>query len=250
MRRFNPVAEKIVTNEYGIPRAKHLMPNNDTIVREAISRLSKKTSGQHIEGHFFESLEEVMAIGYKIYLEHERRAKQKSVKMIRDKHRAPNEKREEIFFQSGIDFENSATQMRKARAGGAFESYIEKLLEYIGIPSEKSTGKFGKLLNRTDRVIPSVAVARKHSDRAIFLSMKTSLAERWRQVPQEQKRMWTVYLITLDKKLSVNKASEINDSGLVLFVRDEIKLKEGIKDLNNVRSLSDLPEHLSQYRKN
>jgi len=53
----------------------------------------------------------------------------------------------------------------------------------------------------------------------------------------------------LDENISESKAKEIDKSGIVLFVRDELKEKKGLKNLNGIRKLSELPDHLSSYKK-
>lgn len=242
--------KKTRVNDFGIPPPTELIPDNEKIVYEALNGITKKLTPQYVEKNFYKILLQVMKSGYKIFLEHEEKAKMKSLELIEKKYSEKNkDDKNKILFFSGINFENSASQMRKSRAGGAFEIYVEKLLAYIGIPSEKASGKFGKTLKGTDRLVPSVKMAIEQPDRAKFLSMKTTLAERWRQVVQEQNRGWAVYLVTLDENLSADKAEEINKSGIVLFVRDELKSKKDIKNFNNIRKLSDLPEHLSQYKK-
>jgi len=240
---------KNFSDNFGIPRAKSLIPDNDSIITEALKRVRKHFSKKYVEENFFQALKQVMDEGYKIYLEGEEKAKKQTIVLVNQlckKEKSLN--KDEVLFFSGINFENSATQMRKARAGGAFEIYVEKLLDILEIPSEKTSGKLAKILNRTDRVVPSVKIASKQPDLAKFLSMKTSLAERWKQVVPEQNKGWAVYLLTLDEKLTVEKAKEIDASGIVLFVRDPIKEKKGIDNLNNIRKLSDFPSHLSQYK--
>jgi len=154
-----------------------------------------------------------------------------------------------MVWNTAIKFEKSASQMRKARAGSAFELYIQKILSKMGIPSEKSTGKLREELNRTDLVVPNRELAAKQPDRAKFLSIKTTLAERWKQVVPEQNRGWAIYLLTLDDSISSSKARDIDKSGIVLFVRDELKENKGLKNLNGIRKLSELPDHLSSYKK-
>jgi len=241
--------ERAKSDNFGIPRPKSLIPDNEAIVLEAFKRITEKLSKEFVEENFYKALQQAMDEGYKIYLEGEDKAKKKTIELVNEL--CKKEKsltKDEVLFACGVNFENSATQMRKSRAGGAFELYVEKLLELMGIPSEKATGRHAKKLNRTDRVVPNVETAEKQPDRAKFISMKTSLAERWKQVVPEQNKGWAVYLLTLDEKITVEKAKEINSSGIVLFVRDEIKSKKEIDKLDNIRKLSDLPEHLSQYK--
>jgi len=192
----------------------------------------------------------MMDTGYDIFLDHQERAKHKAVDIFNKKTSKMDLKERDVtLMQLGVEFERSASQMRKARAGQALEIYTQKLFDMMDIPCEKPAGVEKDKLNRTDLVVPDKKTAFKQPDKAKFISIKTTLAERWKQVVPEQNRGWAVYLITLDKKLTVKKAKEIDKSGIVLFVPDEVKSKNEINDIDGVRSLSDLPEHLSHYKK-
>lgn len=224
---------------------KDLIPLNESIVDESLEKISSKMKPDYIEKNFYEVIDEAMKVGYKIYLSHEEAAKKQIIESIK-KSKA---KDDDLIWDTAIRFEKSASQMRKARAGSAFELYVQKILAKMGIPSEKSTGVHREELNRTDLVVPNRKIASKQPDRAKFLSIKTTLAERWKQVVPEQNRGWAIYLLTLDENISPSKAKDIDKSGIVLFVRDELKENKGLKNLNGIRKLSELPEHLSSYKK-
>jgi len=235
----------------GIPRPTELIPDNEQIVNEAIDALpAEKTKSGYVEKNFYKVLKLLMDTGYVIFLKHQDDAKNKCVEIFKKKFSGTDSKKKDLLlFQMGIDFEVSASQMRKARAGQALEIYVQKLLELMNIPCEKPSGSERDKLNRTDLVVPDKATAFKQPDKAKFISIKTTLAERWKQVVPEQNRGWAVYLLTLDYKLSVKKAKEIDKSGIVLFVPDEVKSRKEIKDIDGIRKLSDLPDHLSHYKK-
>jgi hypothetical protein len=97
-----------------------------------------------------------MKNGYQIYLSHEADAKQQILESIKK-----SKANDELIWDAAIKFEKSASQMRKVRAGSAFELYIQKILSKMGIPSEKSTGKLREELNRTDLVVPNRELAAK-----------------------------------------------------------------------------------------
>ncbi len=236
---------------YDVPSPTSLMPENKQIVGEAIKSVPKeKTTSKYIEKNFYEVLKLLMQTGYDIFLDHQQRAKNKTVDIFNSKtSKLEPKKRDMALLQLGVEFERSASQMRKARAGQALENYVQKLLELMNIPCEKPSGNERDKLNRTDLVVPDKATAFKQPDKAKFISIKTTLAERWKQVVPEQNRGWAVYLLTLDDKLSVKKANEIDKSGIVLFVPDGVKSRKEIKDIDGIRKLSDLPEHLSHYKK-
>jgi len=223
---------------------KDLIPLNEYIVDEALNKISSKMTPDNIEKNFYSVIDEAMKVGYQIYLSHEANAKKQILESIK-KAKADDE----MVWDTAIKFEKSASQMRKARAGSAFELYVYKILAKMGIPSEKSTGDLRDALNRTDLVVPNKELAAKQPDRAKFISIKTTLAERWKQIIPEQNRGWSIYLLTLDDNISESKAKEIDRSGIVLFVRDELKENKGLRNLNGIRKLSELPDHLSSYKK-
>jgi len=228
-----------------MPGPKDLIPPNESIVDEALEKMSSKMKADYIEKNFYEVIDEAMKIGYQIYLSHQENARKQIIELIKKS----KTKNDDLIWDTAIKFEKSASQMRKARAGAAFELYVHKILAKMGIPSEKSTGNLREVLNRTDLVVPNRELAAKQPDRAKFISIKTTLAERWKQVVPEQNRGWAIYLLTLDDNISESKAKEIDKSGIVLFVRDELKENKGLKNLNGIRKLSELPDHLSSYKK-
>ena len=132
---------------------KDLIPPNESIVDEALEKMSSKMTPEYIEKNFYEVVDEVMKIGYQIYLSHEKNAKQHVLESIK-KSKADDE----LVWDTAIKFEKSASQMRKARAGSAFELYVYKILAKMGIPSEKSTGDLRDELNRTDLVIFNILI--------------------------------------------------------------------------------------------
>lgn len=108
------------------------------------------------------------------------------------------------------------------------------------------TGEAKEKLRRIDIVIPSIQIALKTPDRAIFLTCKRTLRERWRQeVPQASPNQ-RIYLLTIDEELSGNKAEETNQQGLITFVRDELKQSKDLRGLSWVRKLSDFPKALKR----
>jgi hypothetical protein len=105
-------------------------------------------------------------------------------------------------------------QKRKASAGSTFEKVIAYLLKILDIKCEKAKGSIKKL-NRMDIVIPDQSTALNYPDKAIFISCKRTLRERWKQVLPEQNRGWKMYLLTLDNNISENKAIEFHNHGLI-----------------------------------
>jgi len=66
-----------------------------------------------------------------------------------------------------------------------------------------------------DRVIE-----RERPDKAYFLSCKRTLRERWKQTIPERKPSWRVFLLTQDEDLPEDKAEEIDELGMIVYVRE------------------------------
>ncbi len=159
------------------------------------------------------------------------------------------EKASEIFVEFGIlvqNFEKVLGNMRKARGGKTFEKVILNLLNFIDIKCEIPKGKAKEELRRVDIVIPSVEIAIKTPDRAIFLTCKRTLRERWKQEVPQARLNQRIYLITIDESLSKSKANEINQKGLIAFVRDELLEDKTFQRMPWIRKLSDLPKELKK----
>jgi len=138
-----------------------------------------------------------------------------------------------------------AGQRRRARGGGTFEMIIRYLLGKLNIPCQKPKGtKFTKILKRIDIVVPDQETAVTRPDQALFLSCKRTLRERWKQSIPERKPSWRVFLLTVDKELSEDKANEIDSLGMIVYVRDELKSKPYLANKAWIRRLSSLPQDL------
>jgi len=87
----------------------------------------------------------------------------------------------------------------------------------INIPCERPRDQEAQRnLERIDLVSPDVKTALKEPERAIFLTLKRTLRERWKQeVPAAQgRRCW---LLTIDLDISEAKADDIHRKGLEAF---------------------------------
>ena len=120
---------------------------------------------------------------------------------------------------------------------------MQELLALVGIPSEAVTRGDKKYnLDRIDLVIPDRQTAINNPDKAHFLSLKTSLRERWKQVIEEQQPGQRTHLITIlqGETLSNNAAEEIVKHGIFLYLPDRVK-EDRFPDEPRIRKLSDLP---------
>lgn len=136
--------------------------------------------------------------------------------------------------------------MRKARGGQTFELAVVSLLGMIGINCEKPRGSSQQELKRIDLVVPDVQTALVEPTRTVFLTLKRTLRERWKQeVPAAQgRRCW---LLTLDTNLSADKADEIKQLGLeAVYCLSDVASKLQREGKTWVRSLDNLPDDLRQ----
>lgn len=88
-----------------------------------------------------------------------------------------------VFVEFGLlvqVLEKDLGNMRKARGGKTFEKVLLRLLEFIGVKGELPIGKAKEELRRIDIVIPSIEIATNTPDKAIFLTCKRTLRERWK----------------------------------------------------------------------
>ena len=104
------------------------------------------------------------------------------------------------------DLNLSNTQSRRSRAGKEFETIIELLLIGAGIPMD-AQGNIGKKIfvekglgKLVDLVIPGATEFTINKRYAILVSAKTTLRERWQEVPEEMGRTGAseMFLATLD----------------------------------------------------
>ena len=142
--------------------------------------------------------------------------------------------------------ELSLGNMRKSRGGKTFERVVVRLLGHIGINAELPKGKIKEQLGRIDIVVPSADVALHTPDKAIFLTCKRTLRERWKQEVPQARPNQRVYLLTIDENVSSDKAKEINQKSLIAFLRDDVAAEVKFADMPWIRSLSELPKALER----
>lgn len=117
-------------------------------------------------------------------------------------------------------------QSRYSRAGQTFEIVVRDLLALIGISSERMTREDrASGLQRIDLVIPDRKTAIERLDAAHFLSLKTSLKDRWKLVVEGQRPNQRAHLRTLlqGEKLTESVAEKIIERGIFIYIPDSIK---------------------------
>jgi hypothetical protein len=244
--------------------AKEEIPSVDAIIEKTWIQLNFKRS--YVQRNFGEALVSFDERATKIFMRYEKDALVRLAKLWLEMQKANIKSRfERILAQKGWNeflneaskvfaefgdlvqqFEKDLGNMRKARGGKTFEKVIIKFLSFIGIKSEIPRGIAKEELRRIDIVIPSVDIAIKTPDRAIFLTCKRTLRERWKQEVPQARLNQRIYLLTIDDDLSEGKAIEINQKGLIAFVRDELAKDRAFGKMPWVRRLSDLPGELKR----
>lgn len=122
------------------------------------------------------------------------------------------------------DYFLSVSQSRKQRGGKDFELQVQALLEKAGIPFESQPRR-----ERVDLILPNRSLWERDRARAVLLSLKRTLRERWRQVVDELYNLKcpNTYLLTAETSLPQNSVQEIFSRNIYLVVWDEVKHEFG-----------------------
>ncbi|MCI0531789.1 MAG: hypothetical protein L0Y74_07580 [candidate division Zixibacteria bacterium] len=247
-----------------LQKVKLRMPSTLDILEETVRILQSKASNlvnsDFIRSNFSTSLIEFEKVVFEIYLKHQ---KTMFLSLIDEWVAWYSKKLEEIattlgpqgfakrvcrdFYPLAQRLEFEAGQMRKSRGGHTFEEIVGFLLKRIGVPNEKPKDKNAIKLKNIDRVIPNPEVALQTPDKALFLSCKRTLRERWKQAASERNPTWRVFVITIDITLPESKADEANRLGMIVYVRDELKELKHLKKKTWVRKLTDFPKDLKEF---
>lgn len=125
----------------------------------------------------------------------------------------------------------SNTQSRRSRAGKEFEAIIELILTGAGIPFD-SQGNIGKkeftskgLGKLVDVVSPGVIQYIINKRDTVLISAKTTLRERWQEVPEEMTRTGAreMFLATLDKNISNDVLETLYEANIQITTTANIK---------------------------
>lgn len=141
----------------------------------------------------------------------------------------------------------SNTQSRRSRAGKEFEHIIELILIGAGVPLD-SQGNIGKecfvekgLGKLVDTVSPGVVEFEINKRNAVLISAKTSLRERWQEVPEEMGRTGAreMFLATLDQNVSENVLNTLYEANIQLTTTENNK-KNNLGNNDRILSFEDL----------
>ena len=172
----------------------------------------------------------------------------------------------------------SNTQSRRSRAGKEFEAILELLMigADVSVDAQGSIGKstfskkdLGKLV---DFISPGVTQYIINKRNTVLVSAKTTLRERWQEVPEEVTRtgIREMYLATLDDNITreslnimyeanvivattaVNKAEHYSYKGsnVVSFEELLITMTEAADKWNNYKYTSEDIEMMKKYLRN
>jgi len=229
------------------------IPKTKEIISEAYDKIKKDNSimleSDFITKNFSQIVELFFDEAYTIYLKYENKVIEKLTQNTLDKIEKDTLTKDEVkvilgkIVNESMTIEKSLQQSRFGRAGSSFEIIVKTLLEKIGIQSEHITKEDKKSgLRPIDLVIPDRKTAIERPDDAHFLSLKTSLKDRWKLVVEDQTQGQRTHLITLlqNEKPTDEVAQKIIDRGIFLYIPDEIK-DECFPKNTRVRKLSSLP---------
>ncbi|WP_116291383.1 type II restriction endonuclease, partial [Enterobacter hormaechei] len=141
------------------------------------------------------------------------------------------------------DLALSNTQSRRSRAGKEFESILELLMMGAGIPVDvqgaigKSFFQKNQIGKLVDLVMPGVVQYTSNKRNTMLISAKTTLRERWQEVPEEVNRtgIREMYLATLDDSFSEETINILYEANVVVVTTIENK---NFKYKNNNRVLT------------
>lgn len=146
----------------------------------------------------------------------------------------------------------SNTQSRRSRAGKEFEAIIEMILIGANIPMD-SQGNIGKkvfmekgLGKMVDIVSPGAIEYIINKRNTILISAKTTLRERWQEVPEEMGRTGAreMFLITLDDCISSEVIETLYDNNIQIVTTKRNKEKN-YSSYSNVLDMEELLDILS-----
>lgn len=224
-----------------VEKAKKVIPSVDAVLDEAISNLGiSKFPKNKILKNFGLLTEKVETEAFRVYQKYEDLAFKTLIKFWKkERIKTPEE-----LVKATKKLEFIAGQMRKARGGASLQKIIQKLLSLAGIPCEEPDKETKRILRRIDLVVPTAEVAKDTPDKAVFLAVKRTLRERWKQAVPEQMKGTRLYLITLNGECSEGKAQEIKEVGMVAYVPDDLKKQKHLQNKPWIRALTELPKDI------
>ena len=137
----------------------------------------------------------------------------------------------EYFSKEIYDLSLSNTQSRRSRAGKEFEAIIELILIGAGIQMDSQVN-IGKkffiekgLAKLVDVISPGVTEFIIDKSNVVLISAKTTLRERWQEVPEEMSRSGAkeMFLATFDTAVSNDVLSNLYEANISVTTTKNIK---------------------------
>lgn len=137
----------------------------------------------------------------------------------------------EKYSEHLFELSKSNTNSRRSRAGKEFEAIIETILLRAGIFFDNQ-GVIGSKIFKSERlgklvdcVVPGVIEYNLERRKCSLISMKTTLRERWQEVPEEMARTGAqeMFLLTLDNGVTKNTIESLASHNITLVVPDDLK---------------------------
>ena len=159
------------------------------------------------------------------------------------------------YPQQIYDLSLSNTQSRRSRAGKEFEAILELMLIGSDIPSD-TQGAIGKSYFQThqigklvDFVTPGVVQYLINKRNTMLISAKTTLRERWQEVPEEVSRtgIREMYLATLDDSFSQDTLNILYEANVYIVTTKMIK-DDKYKGNEKVLTFEDMLQHGLELR--
>ena len=149
----------------------------------------------------------------------------------------------------------SNTQSRRSRAGKEFEAIIELILIGAEIPLD-SQGNIGKkvfvdkgLGKLVDIVSPGAIEYNINKRNTVLISAKTTLRERWQEVPEEMGRTGAreMFLATLDQTIT-SEVLQALDEGNIQIITTKSNKEQNYSNKVNVLSFEELLSILEENK--
>jgi hypothetical protein len=117
----------------------------------------------------------------------------------------------------------SVSQSRKQRGGKDFEYQIRTLLDLAAIPYEAQSRR-----ERADFLLPSSAMLGTEKPKAVLLSVKRTLRERWQQVVRELQDIGcpNTYLATAEDGVAHSVVEGITRHNIYVVVWEQLKREQ------------------------
>jgi hypothetical protein len=213
---------------------RRLMPSSEEVVREALRRIGQDLSDpDFVRANFNALLRELFRRTLEVLEEYEEWVDLQLIERALggDLSRITPEQ-----YRLLRGYFLSVSQSRKQRGGKDFELQVQLLLSHAQIPFKAQTRR-----ERVDLVLPDEQLWQMDRARAVLISLKRTLRERWRQVADElyALRCPNTYLLTAEEHLAAATVREIFQRNIYLVVWDEVKASFGNHRVFGISELID-----------